>query len=172
MLIDDFMPAYDFSETHDIKIRAKAASVFRVLNEVDLCESPVVRVLFRLRGMPARKVTLRDFRKSRFELLGKNENQEIVLGLAGKFWKITGDMRQVNSGNFQELDEKGCAKAAWNFSLAEANGATRLTTETRVRCSDENSRKNFGLYWTLIQPFSGWIRKEMLKTIKKYAEQS
>jgi hypothetical protein len=172
MLIDDFMPAYDFSETHDIKIRAKAANVFRVLNEVDLCESPVVRLLLRLRGMPARKVTLREFRKSHFELLGETENQEIVLGLAGKFWKIKGDMRQINSGNFREFDEKDCAKAAWNFSLAEADGATCLMTETRIRCSDENSRKNFGFYWTLIQPFSGWIRKEMLRTIKKHAEQS
>ena len=170
MLIDDFMPKYDFIETHDIKIRAKAGDVFRALNEVDLCESPVIRLLFRLRGMPAGKTTLREMRKLCFEILGENENQEIVLGLTGKFWKIKGDLRQINSQDFREFNEKGFAKAAWNFSLDEIGGATRLITETRVQCLDEKSRKDFGFYWTLIQPFSGWIRKEMLKTIKKHAE--
>jgi hypothetical protein len=96
----------------------------------------------------------------------------MVLGLTGKFWKINGDLRQINSENFQEFNEKGFAKAAWNFSLDEAGGATLLKTETRVQCLDEKSRKDFGFYWTLIQPFSGWIRKEMLKTIKKHAEKS
>jgi hypothetical protein len=172
MLIDDFMPRYDFCETHDIKIRAKADNVYRVLNEVDLCESPIIRLLFRVRGMPAGKTTLRELRKMCFEILGENENHEMVLGLTGKFWKINGDLRQINSENFQEFNEKGFAKAAWNFSLDEAGGATLLKTETRVQCLDEKSRKDFGFYWTLIQPFSGWIRKEMLKTIKKHAEKS
>ncbi len=172
MLIEDFMPQYDFNETHDIKIRATTEAVFRALNQVDLCESPVIRLLFRLRGMPAEKVTLREMRKLCFEILGESENKEIVLGLTGKFWKIKGDLRQVNSENFREFNEKGFAKAAWNFSLAESNGETRLATETRVQCLDEKSRKNFGFYWTLIQPFSGWIRMEMLKTIKKAAEKA
>ena len=170
LLIDDFMPAYDFSEKHDIKIRAKAETVFRALNEVDLCESPIVHWLFRLRGLPAEKITLREMRKLCFEILGESENREIILGLAGKFWTLKGDLRQVNSSNFREFNEKGFAKAAWNFSLDESDGATRLTTETRIKCLDEKSRQNFGFYWTLIQPFSAWIRKEILKTIKKKAE--
>ncbi|MDQ4123553.1 MAG: hypothetical protein M3209_19115 [Acidobacteriota bacterium] len=172
MLIDDFMPSYDFSETHDIKIRAKADNVYRVLNTVDLCESPVIRLLFRLRGMPAGKTTLRELRKMRFEILGENENQEIVLGLTGRFWKIKGDIQQIKSEDFRNFSEKGFAKAAWSFSLDDKGGTTRLKTETRVRCLDEKSRKDFGFYWTLIQPFSGWIRKEMLKIIKKHAEKA
>ncbi|MBA3631721.1 MAG: hypothetical protein H0W58_02745 [Acidobacteria bacterium] len=170
MLIDLFLPEYDFSETHDIKIRATAENVFRALNEIDLCESAVIRWLFRLRGMPTRKMTLREMQRLRFEVLGESENRELLLGLAGRFWTIKGDLRKINSQNFREFNEKGFAKAAWNFSLAKSGDETRLTTETRIKCLDEKSRKRFGLYWRLIQPFSALIRKEMLKTVKQKAE--
>ncbi|MBA3692419.1 MAG: hypothetical protein H0W77_03110 [Acidobacteria bacterium] len=170
MLIDLFLPEYDFTETHDLKIRATAENVFRALNAVDLCESAVVRWLFRLRGLPTRGMTLREMQRLRFEVLGESENRELVLGLAGRFWTINGDLRRINSQNFREFNEKGFAKAAWNFLLDEAEGETCLTTETRVKCLDAESRKKFGFYWTLIQPFSALIRKEILKAIKQRAE--
>ncbi len=170
MLIDLFLPEYDFSETHDIRIRATAETVFRALNEVDLCESAMIRWLFRLRGMPTRKMTLREMQRLRFEVLGESENRELLLGLAGRFWTIKGDLQKINSQNFREFNEKGFAKAVWNFSLDEAEGETRLTTETRIKCLDAESRKKFGFYWTLIQPFSALIRKEILKAIKRRAE--
>jgi len=168
MLIDSFLPEYDFSETHDIKIRATAENVFRTLNEVDLCESPIIRLLFFLRGIPTGKMTLREM--LRFETLGENENRELLLGLVGKFWTLTGGLRKIGAGNFREFNEKGLAKAVWNFSLDETGGETRLTTETRIQCTDSESRRSFGFYWTFVQPFSGLIRMEMLKTIKRKAE--
>lgn len=170
MLIDEFLPDYDFSETHHIEISAGAAEIFRALNEVDLCESTVIRWLFRLRGLPTEKITLRELRRIRFEILGENENRELLLGLAGRFWTITGDLRKIDARNFREFDEKGFAKAVWNFSLDQTKDKTHLTTETRVKCLDAASRKSFGFYWTLIKPFSALIRKEMLKTIKRKAE--
>jgi len=170
MLIDSFLPEYDFVETHDIKIRATAENVFRALNAVDLCESAIIRWLFRLRGMPTREMTLRELRRHRFEVLGESENRELLLGLAGRFWTIKGDLRIISSQNFREFNDKGFAKAVWNFLLDEAEGETRLTTETRIKCLDAESRKKFGFYWTLIQPFSALIRKEILKAIKQRAE--
>jgi len=170
MLIDSFLPEYDFSETHDIKIRATAENIYRVLNEIDFCESAVIRWLFRLRGMPTEKMTLRGIRRLHFEILGERENQEMLLGLAGRFWKVCGDLQKIDSGNFREFDKKGFAKAVCNFSLDETNGETRLTTETRIKCLDAKSRRSFGFYWTFIQPFSALIRKEMLKTVKRKAE--
>ncbi|MEJ7861312.1 MAG: hypothetical protein WKF90_06700 [Pyrinomonadaceae bacterium] len=170
MLIDSFLPEYDFSETHDIKIRATAETVFRALNAVDLCESAVIWWLFRLRGLPSRGMTLREMQRLRFEVLDESENRELLLGLAGKFWTMTGDLQRINSRNFREFNERGFAKAVWNFSLGEAESETRLTTETRVKCLDAASRKKFGFYWTLIQPFSALIRKEILKAIKRRAE--
>ena len=170
MLIDSFLPEYDFSEKHDIRIRATAKTVFRALNETDLCDSFVVRWLFRLRGLPAQKVTLRETPRLGFEILGESENREILLGLVGKFWTLKGDIRKISPDDFRAFDEKGFAKTVWNFTLDETTGETRLTTQTRIKCLDAASRKKFGFYWSFIQPFSGLIRKEMLKTIKHRAE--
>lgn len=170
MLIDEFMPRYDFSETHDITIRATADRVYSALNEADLCESWIIRTLFFLRGLPSTNTTLRDMKQIRFELLGERRDEEVLLGLAGQFWTLRGNMQKVNSANFREFNKAGFAKAVWDFSLDETAGETKLTTETRVECLDDTSRKNFGFYWTLIQPFSGLIRSEMLKTVKQRAE--
>ncbi|NNF00987.1 MAG: hypothetical protein HKN25_18365 [Pyrinomonadaceae bacterium] len=170
MLIDEFMPKYDFRESHDIKIRAKAGDVFRALNETDLCDSWIIRTLFFMRGLPTRKMKLSELKKMRFEMLGIIEDKEVLLGLAGKFWRIKGELQKVNSGNFREFDKDGFAKAVWDFSLDEESGETRLTTETRIECLDEASRKSFGFYWNFIKPFSGIIRMEMLKAVKTNAE--
>ena len=172
MLIDEFLPKYDFIETHDIKISAEAETVFGVMDKVDLCESPIIRALFFLRGLPNAKLRLRDLKKSKFEILGVEKNKELLLGLAGKFWTLRGEMQDVSADNFREFDKKGFAKAVWNFSVDSDGTETRLTTETRIRCLDDASRKSFRFYWTFIQPFSGLIRREMLKIVKKKAELS
>ena len=55
----------------------------------------------------------------------------------------------------------------------ETNLSTRrvlLSTETRIQCLDDHSRKRFRLYWGLIGPFSAWIRREMLRAVKKQVE--
>lgn len=59
MLIDEFLPEHDFAETHVISVRAGAADIYRVANEVDFSESFIIRWLFRLRGMATTNVTLR-----------------------------------------------------------------------------------------------------------------
>ena len=170
MLIDDFLPKYDFVETHDIKVCASAEAVFSVIDEVDLRESPIIRALFFLRGLPNGHLSLRDLKNSGFEMLGIQKNEELLLGLAGKFWTLRGDMQKVNSGNFREFDKKGFAKAVWNFSVDGKGNETNLKTETRICCLDDESRRSFGFYWTFIQPFSGLIRREMLRIVKKKAE--
>ncbi len=45
MLIDNFMPIYDFSEKHETNIRASAEKVYGAINSVDLAASWIVRGL-------------------------------------------------------------------------------------------------------------------------------
>ncbi len=170
MLIDKFLPEYDFVETHDINICAKAEDVYKAIDEVDFSESFIVRWLLRLRGLSGENVTLRNLRSFKFETLGEIANKELLIGLAGRFWTPWGDLQNINAVNFREFDRKGYAKAAWNFSLDGSANETHLTTETRIKCMGSESRRGFGFYWTCIQPFSGLIRMEMLKTIKRKAE--
>lgn len=170
MLIDEFLPEHDFVETHDIMVHAMPADIYRAANETDFSESFIIRWLFRLRGMSASNVTLRSLKRSRFELLGETLNKEMVIGLVGRFWTIGGSLQEIDADSFKRFETPGYAKAVWNFSLLAEGANTRLTTETRIKCLDDDSRRSFGRYWTFIQPFSGLIRMEMLKTIKRHAE--
>jgi hypothetical protein len=173
MLIDEFLPVYDFSERHETKVRASAAKVYAAVNTTDFNESWIIWSLLTLRGLgfgrSSEKLTLRDAFDD-FVVLGEKPDEEILLGLAGKFWLPTGNLQKIDAGNFKEFKEKGFAKAAWNFSLAESGGETLLKTETRIQCLDEESRQYFALYWTVVKPFSGLIRTEMLRLIKEKAE--
>ena len=170
MLIDEFLSEYDFVETHGISIHAGAAAIYRAAHEVDFAESFIIRWLFRLRGLSSENVTLRSLRRSRFELLGETTDRELVLGIVGRFWTIRGDLKKIDAESFKRFDTAGYAKAVWNFALRPDGADTRLTTETRIRCTDAESRRRFGFYWTFIRPFSGLIRMEMLRAIKRKVE--
>ena len=109
--------------------------------------------------------------KSGFVLLGENAPDEIAIGVIGKFWKLSGGRFCEDAANFAAFDRPGYAKAVWNFSLVDLGAnITRLATETRVVCSDSASRVRFRVYWALIGPFSGLIRREVLRAIKREAE--
>jgi hypothetical protein len=179
MLIDEFMPTYDFSEEHKTIICASAEKVYAALGSFDFNESFIIRWLFRLRGLASKNscdadsriLTLRDITKFGFVVLGEKPNEEILYGLVGKFWKPTGDLQRVKAEDFPGFDKSGYAKAAWNFTLAEsAAKETLLTTQTRIQCTDDASRSQFNFYWTFVQPFSGWIRQEALRLAKEKAE--
>jgi hypothetical protein len=172
MLIDEFLPDFDFVEKHDISIRAHAADVVRAANSVDFGESWLLKSLFWLRGLPTENITLENMRESRFEKLAERPNSELLLGLVGKFWKPSGELKRIDSESFKNFSEAGFAKAVWNFAAEETGDRTILTTETRVKCLDDESRRSFGWYWTIIRPFSGLIRMEMLRLIKQRAELS
>lgn len=170
MLIDEFLSDYDFVEKHGISIRAATADIYRAANEVDFTESFLIRWLFRLRGLPSTNVTLMSLSKSRFEILGETQGREMLLGLVGRFWTLKGDLKKIDGESFKRFDTAGYAKAVWNFALRQEGSDVRLTTETRIKCTDPESRRRFGFYWTFIRPFSGLIRMEMLRAIKRRAE--
>ena len=80
-------------------------------------------------------------------------------------------MRRFAPQEFAAFDEPGWAKAAWNFRVEPAaGGGAAVTTETRVLCTDERSRRTFRCYWLLIRPFSGLIRHEILRLLRREAE--
>jgi hypothetical protein len=182
MVIDQFLPVYDISKRYSTVIAAPVDKVYSALKNSDINNSPYIRFLFFLRGLPAvfkpqnrnskkKRLTLDDIAGSGFILLDEKPNDEIVIGVVGRFWKITGNIQRIQTESFLTFNEKGFAKAAWNFSLKSVDGGrTELTTETRVRCTDEKSRRKFRYYWSVIGPFSGLIRKEMLKIVKREAE--
>lgn len=169
--IDRLLPDADVAAAHAIVITAPAAIVYQQAQALDLRRSWGVRQLFRLRGLPQSALTLEGLQRLRFALLVDDPPHEMVLGLVGRFWTPTGELRRTDPEDFRSFQERGFAKAAWNFSVTDhGTGQVTLRTETRVLCLDEASRRSFKRYWVVISPFSGWIRKEALRLIKIEAE--
>lgn len=174
MLIDEFLPAWDARERHSIVINAPAGEISQAMRRMDLRRARLTNLLFRLRGIPASaNSSLAGLLKMGFVVLGEKPDEEFLLGLIGKFWRPDGNLIRVEADDFVGFNRPGYAKAVWNFSLEEAaDGANRLTTETRVFCTDAASRLRFRLYWFFIVAFSGLIRREMLGAIKQTAEKN
>ena len=171
MPIDEFLPEYDFSETHAVRIAAPPAAVDAALRELDLGDSRIVRLLYRLRGMPSSSLRLDGMTRIGFRILADVPRVEMILGLIGRFWTPTGGLCRFDPVDFAAFREAGWAKAVWGFRLTPLDSdRTRLETVTRVRCTDDASRRRFRLYWMLIRPFSGLIRRVALAHIKRAAE--
>ena len=172
MLIDHYLERFDFVEQHKVLIGARPDLVYRSALNVNFAdESLIIRSLLWLRGMSTEGFSLDRIEQSNFKKLDEDPGHELVLGIVGRFWTIFGGLQKIHSGDeFRNFETPGYAKAVWNFSVEESNGRTCLSTETRIRCIDDASRRSFGRYWTLIRPFSGLIRIKMLNEIKRKAE--
>jgi hypothetical protein len=172
VLIDDFLPNYDVHERHRIKVYAPIERVYAEIRRLDISQAKLSMFLFRLRGISAPSVfTLDDFLKMRFILLGEKPNEELLLGLVGRFWTLKGGLCRLDAEGYRRFNKPGFAKAAWNFSLSEQpDNSILLGTETRVYCPDDVSRRRFRLYWLFVGGFSGLIRREVLRAIKRNAE--
>lgn len=169
MLIDQILPEYDEYEYHEIEILAERGQVYRALRSLDFSGSVIIRSLFRIRGI--RAASLEDLLKVGFLIIDELPNTELVLGLVGKFWTLTGEIERVDATKYRQFGSSGYAKVAWNFAIDETSpGAVRLSTETRIKCTDDHSRRRFKLYWLLVGRFSGLIRKEMLSCVKRRVE--
>ncbi len=171
MLIDRLLPDYDLCMRHQVAVRARPGAVYRTVREVDLARSRAIRWLFALRGLPSVTITLASLTEAGFVELGEVPGAELVLGIVGRFWTPSGHLRRLDADAFRAFDTPGYAKAVWNFSVAgDPSGRTWLSTETRVHCLDAASRRRFRLYWAVVGPFSGWVRREAVRLMRERAE--
>ncbi|MCI0751668.1 MAG: hypothetical protein L0Y35_07510 [Flammeovirgaceae bacterium] len=171
MLQDKYLPQYHFDERHTLHIHAPAEKIFPTIEHLDFRRSFIIRLLFKLRGMPSAMLTTEGLERNRFFVLERVANEEIIIGLIGQFWKPSGNLQIFKPHEFIPFDKPGFAKGSWSFRLiASTHNTVELETTTRIQCTDESSRRKFSRYWFFIKPFSGLIRKEILKAIKVKAE--
>lgn len=171
-LLDDIMPAFEFRSRHAIVVDAPRVRVAEVAQAYRLDGTPLVRFLFWLRGLGSTTGTvLGSARAAGFTVLAEKPGEEVVLGVVGRFWTLDerNNMESVRDARaFLEFDRPGWAKAAVNIRFEALTGrATRLSTETRVQCVDAAAHRRFRLYWALIKPFSAWIRRDLLRGIRR-----
>jgi hypothetical protein len=180
VIIDRFLPTYDVIEHHETTVNAPVETTYRAVKELDLARSPVVLALLAVRGLPtlftgaakpARRIGLEEIVRTGFVVLAEEQGRELVLGVVGKFWRLTSGIHGIEPDEFSGFDAPGFAKAAWNFVVSERSSSrSTVVTETRVLCTDDDARRRFTLYWRLVGPFSALVRRVLLRGIKRDAE--
>jgi len=179
-LIDHHLPRYQFVERHQRIALARPAQCYQALLELDMSRSPVVKALGRLRELPMRLTgkptpklggSLGDMLKAGFILLEADPPGQLVLGLAGKFWRPVPRLVKLPPASFASFDRPDMARVAMCFEITPVGRrASRLFTETRIQCHSPAAKRYFGLYWSAIGIFSGLIRWQCLTAIKLRAE--
>jgi hypothetical protein len=176
--LDRWLPAWEFDERHETVVDAPPEHVDRAMREVSLFDIPVARVLWAVRSLgrggrgPRRRFIDQMGSEAGVLVVEDRPQEELVVGLAGQFWKLRGGYapRFAGPDEFAAYDRADACKAVMNFRLEPDGGATRLSTVTRVHIADPSARRKFSWYWRMIRPFSGLIRILMLREIKKKAE--
>lgn len=170
-LHEKYLPQYDFNEVHRIEVKAPADRIFEAIMDLDVRKSRLIRILIGLRGMkPEDSGGFQNLQKMGFTILEVMPMHEGIAGLVGQFWKPSGNIQKLSAEEFVSFAREGFLKATWNFRItASGEGSHTVETETRVQCIGPLARKKFRRYWLLVKPFSGIIRKEMLKIIRHQA---
>jgi hypothetical protein len=173
MLVDECLPVYDVSDSVATVVQADLATTWDALMEVDLIEvgrrRPLVAVLGALRALPdivshvlhgeppvktPRQLRLRDttqipLGEGGWVLLGERRQEEIALGLVGKFWRPVIPFAKVTAEDFRSFSEPGFAKTVYSLSVrALDERRTLLTGVMRTATTDEEARRWFRRYWT------------------------
>ena len=109
------------------------------------------------------------FLRSGWVVLAEEPGRALVTGLIARFWEpVPGGPAPVrDAAEFAAFREPGFAKAVTSFEVFPDDSGSRLVTETRVEGTDARARRLFALYWLLIRPGSGLIRRSLLRAVRR-----
>ena len=192
MLLDEFVPKWDFREDCTVKVKAPIDVTYRAIMEFTLAEvSPLVRVLSFLRTLPekmvGRKYSTSDYHmpylpqecRDFFTELAREPPHEFVCGLIvpgdiGRVWKKSSDLnfRATDAQEFKVYTDPSHLKVAMSICLCDSGEpeSIKLRAEWRIGALSPQARKKFTLYWRIIGPFSHLIQKSLVKAVKRRAE--
>jgi hypothetical protein len=192
--LDAMVPAWQFSERHEIRVHADPGRVEQAIRSVTAREIRLFRLLTWIRNprlpgskqrenilaAPADRPILDVALKGGFMVLAEEPGRELVFGtlvlVPSELRKLPREellrlRREFTPAKFAALDKPGYAKAAMSFRLEdEGGGWTRVVTETRVFATDDRARRRFAAYWRTIYPGSALIRRMWLRAIRSRAE--
>jgi hypothetical protein len=193
--LDEVVPRWQFSERHEIRVRATTTAVARAATAVTAREIRGFRLLTWLRNPrlpgagqpesllapPADEPILDVALRSGFVRLAEEPGREVVFGtvviapaevLRGAGADVDRMRAELTAEQVRAvLELPGYAVGVMNFRWTDAGGGwTRITTETRVLATNVAARRRFGVYWRIIYPGSALIRRAWLAAIRDRAE--
>lgn len=176
-LLDEILADFHFRSRHDRHVLAPPEKVAEAIQryQFDRDSSPLVRLLFRLRGLKVPSGSpLQALTDLGFTVLAERPGEEVVAGTIGRFWTLhERDNLEAprDLDDFHTFSPPGWAKGVISLRVEpREDGSSILVTETRVLCMDERARRRFAAYWALICVFSGWIRRDLLAGTARIAE--
>jgi hypothetical protein len=149
-------------ECHEARINAPAETALAAALGVPVAPDPLIRTLFRLRGLPTGGTLETIIRGLGFVELERSPTR-FVLGAAGRPW--------TPRGGLTAWDRAGPGQVRMAFALwAEPAGeGAVLATETRVQALGDSARRAFRRYWFAVGPFSALVRRRWLRAAAKAA---
>jgi hypothetical protein len=178
IVLDDVMPEYQFFEKHSARIHAGPEQVMQAVRQSTFGDMKSLVTLLKIRGGALRIHETGDFLQNKRVLdafsasgyLSGGSEHEIVM-CGGANLRAKGSLKIRTLQEFADYREQGTVKMAYDFIVEDAgDGWSTISTETRVLALDDSTRRGMGLYWRLIVPGSGLLRRQWLEGIKKRAE--
>lgn len=179
--LDEFAPAWQFSELHRIHIAAPPDSVYSGIKAVRADEIRLFRALTWIRrggrALPESILNAGDEAplidvalRGGFVKLADDPPRELVIGTAVHRPKGASD--SLTPQLFLR-PPPGYAVAAMNFRVTpDGPHSSIVTTETRVFANGASAKRRFAVYWRVIYPGSAIIRRMWLRAVARRASLS
>jgi len=154
--LDEIMPRWQFDERHEIRIDAQPERIYAAIRDVTPREIRLFQTLTAIR---------RFGRGGRESILNAPSDESVIAVATRTGFRLMADDAPCELVVGARVAPQ--ALAVMNFRVEDGG---RVTTETRVFASTDDARRKFALYWRVICPGSGIIRRSWLEAIKGRAE--
>jgi hypothetical protein len=177
--LDDVVPEFDHVTRQARVIDAPRAVVWEELQRLRLRSLPVTMALGAVRALPVLLAGKGHGGLDRpfldvvpIPVLSSEPSSAVVFGGVLQAWRLTGGAPppELDAAGVRAFEEPGWVKVAMDFRLTPAMGGTHLSSETRVRATDAETRRRFDRYWLVVRPGSSAIRWEVLAAVALKAE--
>ena len=196
-LLDLYMPEYEVSDRHHIRVAAPAETTFAAACQMNMSRPAIVRAIFKTRqvalgcaaaiaegkfstcsrtGNPPPETTpqkgfLAEMKSLGWGELAETPGREIVLGAVTQPWIAKPVFRAVRPEEFAAFKEPGHVKIVFTLRADPVRLSESVArTETRAATTDPVSRAKFRRYWALVSPGVVLIRRSLLQSVKSEAE--
>ncbi|MBM2840968.1 MAG: hypothetical protein HW412_1496 [Bacteroidetes bacterium] len=168
--LDRYLPRYQWQTQHSLESSASRELCYNALVNARP-QGLLVSLLLNLRGLRSHGTLKESLLRNGFTFLEESPPEAFIVGLVCKPWVWSGEIG-CHNGPVEWLSDnrEGFAKIVTVLGTEGVGGKTLLYTETRVFVEDGEARSRFALYWALIKPFSGLIRRAWLRGARRTAE--
>ena len=159
--IDDWLPSFQISTRHQIALDIPAEEAITKVLAAPAAPDPLVRLLFRLRGLRP-EGSLADFIRANGFTLLERTSTACVAGTS-----LPPRARAIpHAASWRAARGFAAISAAIEFRAVPLGRGSRLTTETRVAAGSSLALLLFRVYWLFVGPFSSLIRRRWLRAIR------